>query len=155
MYVGGDADCPTGMYCSHEQFPIPVTQSIITLRLLLSVRVSVCAYEREVTGSHSTQGKEVIFLASVDLDVTTDSPLTWLAVAPAATKVISFKRTVGQNYIQVYTYIRWPGERKERHSGVDVVRRCFPGGGNFILSAFSWEPLRANLQDYQRVSLAR
>ena len=29
-----------------------------------------------------------------------------------------------------------------------------PGGGNSILSAFSWEPLRANLQIYQQLSLA-
>ena len=43
---------------------------------------------------------------------------------------------------------------KEQLSGVDVVRGCFPGGGNSILSVFSWEFLQANLQDYQRFSLA-
>ena len=37
---------------------------------------------------------------------------------------------------------------KERLSGVDVVQGCFPGGGDSTLSIFSWEPLRANLQDY-------
>ena len=61
------------------------------------VRASVCAYEREVTGSHSTRGKEVFFSASVDMDVTTDSPLTRLAMAPAAIKVSCFKKTAGQN----------------------------------------------------------
>jgi hypothetical protein len=31
---------------------------------------------------------------------------------------------------------------KEQHSGVDVDHRCFPKGSDFILSVFSWEPLR-------------
>ena len=35
-------------------------------------------------------------------------------MAQAATKVSCFKRTVGQNWIEVYTYIWWAGERKER-----------------------------------------
>ena len=41
-------------------------------------------YKREVTGSYSTLGKNPFFSASVDLDVTTDSPLTQLAMAPAS-----------------------------------------------------------------------
>ena len=32
-----------------------------------------------------------------------------------------------------------------RHSGVDVAHRCFPEGGDSILSVFSWDPLRAKL----------
>ena len=35
----------------------------------------------------------------------------------------------------------------ERDSGVAVVYGCFSEGGDSILSAFSWEPLRAKLQD--------
>ena len=49
-------------------------------------------------------------MASLDLDVTTDTPLTQLAIAPAATKVSCFNRTAGKNQIEVYTYIWWPGE---------------------------------------------
>ena len=30
---------------------------------------------------------------------------------------------------------------------VAVVHGCFPDGGDSILSAFSWEPLPAKLQD--------
>jgi hypothetical protein len=37
---------------------------------------------------------------------------------------------------------------KERRSGVDVVHRCSPEGGDSILSVFTWEPLRAKLQIY-------
>ena len=35
----------------------------------------------------------------------------------------------------------------ERDSRVTVVHRCFPEGGDSILSAFSWESLPAKLQD--------
>ena len=35
----------------------------------------------------------------------------------------------------------------ERDSGVAVVHGCFSEGGDSILSAFSWEPLQAKLQD--------
>ena len=35
----------------------------------------------------------------------------------------------------------------ERDSIVAVVHGSFSEGGNSILSAFSWEPLRAKLQD--------
>ena len=35
----------------------------------------------------------------------------------------------------------------ERNSIVAVVNECFSEGGDSILSAFSWEPLRAKLQD--------
>ena len=35
----------------------------------------------------------------------------------------------------------------ERDSRVMVVHGCFPEGGDFILSAFSWESLPAKLQD--------
>ena len=35
----------------------------------------------------------------------------------------------------------------ERGSRVAVVHGCFPEGGDSILSAFSWEPLPAKLQD--------
>jgi hypothetical protein len=37
---------------------------------------------------------------------------------------------------------------KERRSGVDIVHRFFPEGGDSVLSVFSREPLRAKLQDY-------
>ena len=40
----------------------------------------------------------------------------------------------------------------ERNSRVAVVHGCFPEGGDSILSAFSWEPLRAKLQDNYRLS---
>ena len=42
----------------------------------------------------------------------------------------------------------------ERDLGVDVVHGCFSERGDSILSAFSWEPLPAKLQDNKRVSLA-
>ena len=35
----------------------------------------------------------------------------------------------------------------EQDSRVAVVYGCFPEGGDSILSAFSWEPLPAKLQD--------
>ena len=35
----------------------------------------------------------------------------------------------------------------ERDSRVVVVNGCFPGGSDSILSAFSWKPLPAKLQD--------
>ena len=35
----------------------------------------------------------------------------------------------------------------ERDLRVAVVHGCFPEGGDSILSAFSWEALRAKLQD--------
>ena len=39
----------------------------------------------------------------------------------------------------------------ELDSRVAVVHRCFSERGDSILSVFSWEPLRAKLQDNQRV----
>ena len=35
----------------------------------------------------------------------------------------------------------------ERDSRVAVVHGCFSEGGDSILRAFSWEPLRVKLQD--------
>ena len=35
----------------------------------------------------------------------------------------------------------------ERDSSVAVVHGCFTEGGDSILSAFTWEPLPAKLQD--------
>ena len=35
----------------------------------------------------------------------------------------------------------------ERDSRVAVVHWCFSEGGDSMLSAFSWEPLQAKLQD--------
>ena len=35
----------------------------------------------------------------------------------------------------------------ERDSRVAVIHGCFSEGGNSILSAVSWEPLQAKLQD--------
>ena len=35
----------------------------------------------------------------------------------------------------------------ERDSRVAVVHSCFTEGGDSILSAFTWEPLPAKLQD--------
>ena len=63
-----------------------------------------------------------------------------LAMTTAATKASCFKRTAGQNKIEVYTCIQWLGER---HSVVNVVHRCFPDS---ILSVFFWEPLQVRLQ---------
>ena len=58
-------------------------------------RVTVVrVYEREVIGS---QAKKSFFSALVDMDATTDSPLTRLTMAPAATKVGCFKSTAWQN----------------------------------------------------------
>ena len=47
-------------------------------------------------------------------------------------------------------YNRQPTDRdaKEWHSGVAVVHSRFPEGGDSIQSFFSWDPLRAKLQDY-------
>ena len=91
-------------------------QSII----ILTLHLSVCACPRVCVRAEDDQkpfnpikGKiSFFFSASLHLDVIIDSPLTRLAMAPAATEVSCFKRTVGQNYIEVYTYIRWPGEHK-------------------------------------------
>ena len=35
----------------------------------------------------------------------------------------------------------------EQDSRVAVVHECFPEGRNSIVSAFSWEPLPATMQD--------
>ena len=40
-----------------------------------------------------------------------------------------------------------PGDGKIRGSKAAVVHGCFLEGGDSILSAFSWEPLPAKLQD--------
>ena len=48
--------------------------------------------------------------------------------------------------------MRRPGNGKRAR--VAVVIGCFPEGGDSIVSAFSWEPLPAKLQDNLRVSLA-
>ena len=59
--------------------------TIIVLRLRLT-------YEREVTRRHSTrEAKRSFFSASMDLDITTYSPLTRLAMAPTVTQVSCFK----------------------------------------------------------------
>ena len=43
--------------------------------------VRLCTWEREVTGSHLTRGKQFFFSSSLDLDVTRGSSLTQLAMA--------------------------------------------------------------------------
>ena len=100
--------------------------------------MSVCRSGRSLEAIRP-EAKKSFFSASVDLDVISNSPLTRLAIAPAATKVRKDGGLVNT---------------KGRLSGVNIVQGCFPGGGNSIQSVFSWEPLRANLQDYQRLSLA-
>ena len=40
-----------------------------------------------------------------------------------------------------------PVTANERGSGVAVVHGCFSKAGDSILSVFSWESLRAKLQD--------
>ena len=52
-------------------------------------------------------------------NVTTNSPLTRLAIGPVATKVGCF---VGPNSIEVYTYIWWHGE----HKGATFRSQCCP-----------------------------
>ena len=66
--------------------------------------------------------KSFHFLAPLDLDVTTDSPLTRLAMATVTTKVSCFKRKAGQNYIEVHLLMPWPGERKR----ATFWSRCCP-----------------------------
>ena len=52
-------------------------------------------------------------------------------------------------------YVRRPGNgKRERDPRVAVVHGCHSKGGDSILSAFSWEPLRVWLQDNQILSLA-
>ena len=51
----------------------------------------VCVYEWEVTGSDSTQAKRFIPRHHWTWGDTTDSPLTWLGMTPAATKVSCLK----------------------------------------------------------------
>ena len=97
-----------------------------------------------------SEAKKCFFLASVDLDVITDSPLTRLAIAPAVTKVSCFNRG-RRGRTRLKCTLTQGGQR---FSGVNVVWGCFPGGGDSILSVLSWEPLWANLQDYQQLSLA-
>ena len=58
---------------------------------------SVCAYEREVTGSHSTQGKEVFLsLHRWTWTIQQTAQLTRLATAPATTKVSCFERMAAE-----------------------------------------------------------
>ena len=78
-------------------------------------------------------------------DVTTDSPLTRLAMGQAITKVSCFQKDGG---MLTLTYYSGVVNAKERHSGVAVVHRCFPDGGNSILNISSWEPSWVRLQDY-------
>ena len=40
-----------------------------------------------------------------------------------------------------------PGGGNKQDVGVDVVHECFPERSDSILSTFSWEPSRVNLQD--------
>ena len=61
-----------------------------SLRLHLSVRA--CVREGGDRKPFDPRQRSLSFSASVDMDVTTDGPLTWLAMAPAATKVSCFKR---------------------------------------------------------------
>ena len=96
-------------------------------------------------GSHSTRAKNVSFSSSLDLDVTCSSSLTQLAMALAATKVSRFKRAPGQKNIE--NTCGGLVMANERHSRVAVVHGCLPEGGYSILSAFTWEPLPAKLQD--------
>ena len=42
----------------------------------------------------------------------------------------------------------------EQNLGVDVVHGCFSEGSDFILSAFSWEPLPAKLDPRQLTSFS-
>ena len=80
-------------------------------------------------------------------DVTWGSPLTQLAMVLAETKVNSFERTAGQNYIKIRLTCGGLVTAYERDSRVAVVHGCFSEGDDSILSAFSWEPLRTKLQD--------
>ena len=63
-------------------------------------------------------------------------------------QVSCLKRAVKQNYIekQAYTY-RGLVTENELDSRVAVNHRCFSERGDSIISGFSWEPLRAKLQD--------
>ena len=72
-------------------------------------------YEREVTGSHSTQAKNFSFSSSLDLDITCSSQLT----QPADALVSHYQRAAEQNQIEV-----WPRPRDGKRARFDS--RCCP-----------------------------
>ena len=113
---------------------------------IMFVCVCMRLYEREVTGSHSTRAKRFLSRHPWTWDITTDSPLTRLAMAPAVTKVSASKGWRGRIRLKC-TLASWWMQRSPR-SGINVVQKCFSEGGDSILSFFPWEPLRARLQDY-------
>ena len=53
----------------------------------------------------------------------------------------------GQNYIESRLTCGGLVTANERVPRVAVTNGCYSEGGDSILSAFSWEPLRAKLQD--------
>ena len=68
------------------------------MSLVLCVCVCVCVRVGDDRKPFDPmQAKKSFFFASVDMDVTTDSPLTRLAMAPVVIKVSCFKKTAGQN----------------------------------------------------------
>jgi hypothetical protein len=91
----------------------------------------VCAYEQEVTRSHLTRVIISFSRHHWTWDITTDSPLTRLAMAPAATKVSYFKRTVDRSvHLHYYSGLV---NAKGQCSGVDAIHRRFPEAGNSVL----------------------
>ena len=78
---------------------IHVLYNILYIIIILRLLLCVCACVRAGSDrkSFDPRQRSLFFSASVDMDVTIDSPLTRLAMAPAATKVSCFKKTAGQN----------------------------------------------------------
>ena len=77
------------------------------------------------------------------MDVRSSSPLTRQAIALAETKVSGLKGRRAELDPKVGLLVT----ANERDSRVAVVHGCFSEGDDSILSTFSWEPLRAKLQD--------
>ena len=98
---------------------------------------------------HSTRAKQFSLSSSLDLDVTRSSPLTH-ADGNGTSRKLKYAALKAQR-----AGIIWKSRLKcggpmtanERDPRVSVVHRCHSEGGDSILSAFSWEALRAKLQD--------
>ena len=82
----------------------------------------------------------------------TRQPTDMDSCGPSHDKVSWFKRTAGQNYILVYTYIRWPGERKSDFLvsmlSTDASRRrsCRITGN--LNATMPWSYIAQGVQEY-------
>jgi hypothetical protein len=106
-------------------------------------------YEREVTGKDSIRAKMLSFSASLDFGRYNRQPTDTSGYGPSRDYSELLQKMVGRNRLKCTTCTRWPGERKR----ATFWSQCYPQVLSRRRQFFSWELLRAKLQDYQ-VSLA-